>query len=411
MEIKPIVSSLWQNKTGPILISLQIAFTLALVVNAMFLVTTRLAKIDRPLGIDHKNIFNLSSVLVTPVEDREAFIKRDMAAIRAIPGVVDATPVLTILQSGSARADTYRGVPELDENKEIIANVNFVDEHGLDALGITLLAGRNFRADEVTYLEPGERAFPEVLIVSETMGRALFPEGEILGRTVYYGEDSVPLSVIGVVNDVATGWIASRTQFARQSGYNFMLQPFVESKTGRGNNYVVRTEAGMQDSVIPEVEAKLFSLYGDRLVDRVRTQEEVIERSYATDRAITQILSIVSALMILITAFGIVGLASFSVNQRTRQIGTRRALGAKRRDILRYFLVENLLLTTLGVILGSIMAYGFHFYLFGILPIPKMSPHYLPIGIAILYGLGLIAVFGPALRAASIPPGVASRTV
>jgi putative ABC transport system permease protein len=196
-----------------------------------------------------------------------------------------------------------------------------------------------------------------------------------------------------------------------QSGYNFILQPFVESKTGRGNNYVVRTEVGMQDSVIPEVEAKLFSLYGDRLVDRMRTQEEVIERSYSTDRAITQILSIVSALMILITSFGIVGLASFSVNQRTRQIGTRRALGAKRRDILRYFLVENLLLTTLGVILGSIMAYGFHFYLFGILPIPKMSPQYLPIGIAILYGLGLIAVFGPALRAASIPPGVASRTV
>jgi putative ABC transport system permease protein len=101
VEIKPIVSSLWFNKTGPVLICLQIAFTLALVVNAIFLIDVRLEKMNQPLGIDTENIFSLSSMLVTPVEDHQAFMKRDMEAIRAIPGVVDATPVLTVLHSGS----------------------------------------------------------------------------------------------------------------------------------------------------------------------------------------------------------------------------------------------------------------------------------------------------------------------
>jgi putative ABC transport system permease protein len=412
VEIKPIVSSLWFNKTGPVLICLQIAFTLALVVNAIFLIDVRLEKMNQPLGIDTENIFSLSSMLVTPVEDHQAFMKRDMEAIRAIPGVVDATPVLTVLHSGSARADTYRGVPELNDDMERIANVNFVDEHGLDALGIELIAGRNFRADEIVYLEPGERAYTKLrnLIISESMGRALFPEGEILGRTVYYGEENLHLPVIGVVSDVATAWMASDSEYARGTKYNFMLQPFVERKTGRGNSYMIRTEPGMLERTMPEVEDKLFSLYGDRLITRVRTQTDTIERSYATDRAITQILSIVSGLMVLITALGIVGLASFSVNQRTRQIGTRRALGAKKRDILRYFLVENILLTSMGVSLGSILVYGFHFYLFSIMPIPKMTPEFLPMGIITLYVLGLLAVMGPALRAASTPPGVATRS-
>lgn len=411
MEIRPILSALAQNKTGPILLCLQIALTLAVVVNAMFLINTRLEKMDRPLGIDIDNIVNMSSVLVTPVDDIESFVKRDLTAIRNIPGVIAATPVLTFLQSGSARAEGYRATEEQRDDLYRISNVNFADEQGLDALGIELLRGRNFRSDEIRYLGPNERALPEVAIVTETMGRDLYGDEDPLGQVVYYGEDNKTFRIVGIVQDVAVAWIGSDSEFARNSTYNFMLQPFVENRAGRGHNYVIRTEPGLAERIIPRVEETLFALYSDRLIERTRTQKEILARSYGTDIAITRILMTVAVLMVLITALGIVGLTSFTVNQRRRQIGTRRALGARRRDILRYFIVENMLLTTIGVVIGTGLAYGLHLVLFDLMPMPKMPPTYLPTGIVVLYVLGLLAVYAPARRASMIPPGIATRNV
>lgn len=412
MEVRPILSALWRNKTGPVLIVLQIALTLGVVVNAVFLIDTRLDKMSLSLGIDSENIFSLSSILVTPVPNMYDFIRDDLDAIRAIPGVRSATVMLTVPHSGSARADTYRGTDELNPDLERLANVNFVDEHGLETLGAELIAGRNFRPEEITYLAENEQARVEVVIVSESMGRKLFgEEKDILGQTIYYGPNNEQIRVVGVINDVATAWVAADSEFGRNSLYNFMLQPFIETKTGRGHNYVIRSEPGMQGQVMAAVEATLFERYPDRLVEQIRSHAEVVERSYATDRAITRILSIVAGLMIAITGLGIVGLASFSVNQRQQQIGTRRALGAKRRDIIRYFVLENLLLTTAGMSLGCVLAWLFHQFLFGILPIPTLRLELLPMGAVILYLLGLVAVFGPALRAAAVPPAVASRAV
>ena len=135
MEFGPILRALTRSKTGPVLIALQIAFTLAVVVNALFMINARLEKMARPVGIDADNIVNISSTLISDASiDMKAFVKRDMEAIRAIPGVVDATPILTVLQSGSARAEGLRAQPEQRDDLTRIGNMNFVDEHGLDAI-------------------------------------------------------------------------------------------------------------------------------------------------------------------------------------------------------------------------------------------------------------------------------------
>lgn len=410
MQFGPILRALKQNKTGPALICLQTALTLAVVVNAMHLINTRLEKMDRPLGIDADNILNVSSVPITPLDDPEAHVRRDLEAIRAIPGVIAASPVLTFLQSGSARAEGYRAQPEQRDDLERLVNVNYADEEGLRAFGIELVKGRYFRADEITYLGPEERAMPSVAVITETLGRVLFGDDDPLGRDIYYSGQNRSMRVIGVIGDVAVAWIASDSAFARDSTYNFMLQPFVENRRGRGHNYVVRTRPGLALQLIPEIEKTLLDLDRDRLMGPVRMQREIVERSYGTDRAITQILSVVAILMILITVFGIVGLASFTVNQRRRQIGTRRALGARRGDILRYFLAENLILTTFGVALGAALTYGLHILLFALLPIPRLPATLLVSGILLVYLLGLLAVYGPARRASTIPPGIATRT-
>ncbi|MEO5626491.1 MAG: FtsX-like permease family protein, partial [Dokdonella sp.] len=128
-------------------------------------------------------------------------------------------------------------------------------------------------------------------------------------------------------------------------------------------------------------------------------------------RAMAIILGVVIFALLCITALGIVGMASFWVAQRTRQIGTRRALGATRFDILRYFQTENFIITTMGLIAGGILAYAFSLWLMQTYQSPRLPWYYVPIGFVCLWVLGQLAVLGPALRASRVPPAVATRSV
>jgi putative ABC transport system permease protein len=119
----------------------------------------------------------------------------------------------------------------------------------------------------------------------------------------------------------------------------------------------------------------------------------------------------VIAALLLVTALGIVGLASFWVQQRRRQIGIRRAIGATRGDILRYFQTENFLIVTIGIVLGMLLAYVLNLLLMTHYELPRLPLYYLPVGALVLWGLGQLAVLGPALRAAAVPPVVATRSV
>jgi putative ABC transport system permease protein len=409
MEIGPIFRAMARNKTGALLIALQIAVTLAVVVNSLFIINQRVEKMQRPVGIDTANIFSLRTVALGEGVNYENFVRNDLEKIRALPGVLEATPLFINLHSGSARMSSYRAMPEVNDDMEFLANVNYTDERGLEAMGVELIAGRFFHADEIEHIDESFRGEPDKVVVSESVGRKFFPEGEMVGRTIYYDITAQPITIIGVISDVATSWLAYDIPFFTDTYYNFMLQPYVsyESKI----NYLVRAQEGQLSAIMPEVERVLLETEPNRLISSVFTQEEILSRSYATDQATMVILLIVMVLMMVITGLGIVGLASFSVSQRTRQIGTRRALGARKRDILRYFFLENLLLTSIGVLFGGVLTYMLSYLLLIQFGGEPLDPMYYPSGVLILYVLGLIAVFGPARKAASIPPAIATRTV
>ncbi|MBN8799520.1 MAG: FtsX-like permease family protein, partial [Stenotrophomonas nitritireducens] len=141
-----------------------------------------------------------------------------------------------------------------------------------------------------------------------------------------------------------------------------------------------------------------------------RMLSELRERYFRSDRAMAWLLVGVIAAMLLVTALGIIGLASFWVQQRTKQIGIRRALGATRGQITRYFQTENLLLTGTGITLGMLLAYGGNQMLMHYFETARLPLHYLPLGAVALLLLGQAAVIGPALRAAAVPPIVATRS-
>jgi putative ABC transport system permease protein len=406
---RPILSAMWRNKTGASLIALQIAVTLAVVVNALFIISGRLEKINLPVGSDTANLFSLQTVALADEQDIAGFMRADLQRIRDVAGVRSATALLHFLQGRSARADSYRAMPAVNDDMEVIVNINYSDEHGLETLGVELLEGRFFRADEIKAIDINYNGVPDKVIVTESLGRKFFPEGEMAGRTLYYDDDARPLEIIGVIGNVATAWLSQDSPTLADTKYNLMLHPYMLYEGGA--RYLVRAEAGLLNELIPQVEAALLQREPNRLLRSVYTQQEILRRSYSNDYATVFILVVVMVLMLIVTALGIVGLAAFSVRQRTRQIGTRRALGARKIDILRYFLIENLLLTTLGIILGAGLTYMLNYLLSATFGGASMDSYYFLLGAIILYLLGLAAAAGPATRATAIPPALATRSV
>jgi putative ABC transport system permease protein len=167
----------------------------------------------------------------------------------------------------------------------------------------------------------------------------------------------------------------------------------------------------MRDTLMPVIERKLGESNRRRVVKSVRSLEDIAARSYRRDFAMVTILSFVISLLIGLTALVIVGLSSFHVTQRTKQIGTRRALGARRIDIIYQFMLENWLITTAGAAFGVILTVGVAYWLEVSFSLPRLDWRYLPVGIVVLWILSSLAAMEPARRAASVPPAVATRSI
>jgi putative ABC transport system permease protein len=131
---------------------------------------------------------------------------------------------------------------------------------------------------------------------------------------------------------------------------------------------------------------------------------------YRNDRAIAWMLSTVTVLLLLVTGSGIVGMATLWVNQRRKQIGVRRALGARKVDILRYFIMENFIITSGGVVAGLVLAVALNQLLVSQLELTKLPIGYLAFGSLVLWLVGVASVYAPAWRASGISPAIATRS-
>lgn len=402
MELRPILSAMLRNKTGAILVGLQIALTLAVVANAVFIIMQRIEKIARPPGIDSENLIFVQSYGFGPTYNHRETVRRDLDTLRAMPGVVSASVTNGIPLSGGGSSTIHRKAPMKDA-PEVLGNYYEVDEHGLEALGVKLAEGRVFTAAEIQYTENKiDSAFVPSIIMTREMAKALFGDEPALGQRVYDGLGQSAV-VVGVIDHMLGAWV----DWDKLS--QVVLYPRIP--TGPVARYVVRAEPGRRDALITEIERKLVDAEISRAVNWVRPHSFYTERSYREDSRMVAFLSTITVLMICVTALGVVGLASFQVNVRRKQIGTRRAVGARRIDILRYFMVENWLLTTGGVLIGAVLAFGFGQWLSAEYSLPRLQPMYVGAGIVLLWILGQLAVFVPARRAAAIPPAIATRTV
>ncbi len=402
MEVRPILSALLRNMSGASLIALQIAFTLAVIANAVFIVQQRLDVMGRETGMDVDNILSISSSAFAPDFDTQGAIRQDLDTLRALPGVVSAVAINQVPLSGSGDSSNYRSTLDIPSHEATTANNYTIDEQGLTTLGVKLAAGRDFRADEVAFATANSGYMPPVVIISQALADELFPDSDAVGKPVYNGIGEA-VTVVGVVEKMQGAWVSW------DGLERVMLAPIIfEAPYTR---YLIRTEPGLRDQMMPVIEQTLAELNDGRIVRPIKTHSEIVARSYSRDRAMTIILTGVVALLIVITTLGIVGLASFSVSQRTKQIGTRRAIGARRSQILRYFLVENWMITTAGIVLGGVLAVVFNYWLVTEYELPKLEFVYMAGGMVALLLLGQLAVLVPARRASRIAPAIATRTV
>ena len=403
MEIRPIFSALMRSKVSMILIGVQVAMTLAIVCNALFIIGQRLDHMNRPSGMNEADTFYLASSGFGQGFDPRATIHEDLATLRHLPGVADATISNSVPMSEGGWSTGLSLQPKQKTSTADTA-IYIVDEHALETFGVELVAGRNFKPEEVTDVTFGDRLQPASIIVTKALADKLFPEGDALGKSIYMGEDPPTSTIIGIVDRLQQPWMSSSS--IENSTFVPAFMPF-----GNSSRYLVRAEPGRRDEVMKLVEQKLAESNTSRIIGKVRTMEETRREAYAGDRAMAIILTAVILALLTVTALGIVGMASFWVAQRTRQIGTRRALGASKRDILRYFQTENFIITTFGLLVGAVLAYAFSLWMMQSYQSPRLPWYYVPIGFLCLWALGQLAVLGPAMRASRVPPAVATRSV
>jgi putative ABC transport system permease protein len=176
------------------------------------------------------------------------------------------------------------------------------------------------------------------------------------------------------------------------------------------SRFVLRTRPGQLDRVLAAAVETLRKASPRPVRTFTRSVAEDRTSRYKNEKALAWMLIAVSVLLLLVTVSGIVGMTSLRVAQRRKQIGVRRALGARWRDILRHFITENLLITTGGIAAGLLLALGLNRMLIAYLGVPRLPLEYLAFGAGALWLLGIAAVYGPAARAASISPAIATRT-
>ncbi|ADV28324.1 protein of unknown function DUF214 [Pseudoxanthomonas suwonensis 11-1] len=410
MDIRPILSTLLRHRTAASLIVIEVALTCAIICNALFMISDRITEVRETSGLVEDELVRIQITSVGNDPEEDARTRSDLAALRALPGVKAATVTNQVPFVNSSWNNGVR----LDADQQQVtmnAAMYMAEEQFLETLGLKLVAGRAFTPDEykdAASLMAGlsEGSLPSA-IVTRKMAERLWPGEDPIGKGFYSGDEQ-PTRVVGVVEH-----LVRPSQLGGPSAREYSMILPLRPHYNIGGNYVIRTDPDRRQEVLEAARKVLQANGADRIIleDQTKTFEELRSEYYQGPRSMAWLLGIVCVALLLITALGIIGLASFWVQQRTKQIGIRRALGATRGQVLRYFQTENFLLASIGIALGMLLAFAINQVLMGKYELARLPLYYLPAGAVLLWVLGQLAVYAPARRAASIPPATATRSV
>lgn len=411
MHLPPILAALTRHKLIVLLMIGTTAVTSAVITNIAVMFVHRVELIHAPSGVDESQLVVVDSSKIygdlggskPEKHDNRAQYQADLADLRGIEGVT-AVATLGGLPFGGGAAIGIGS--SLDTSSDAVMQVTaFGGSPGaMSALGLRLVQGRDFlkteflTADNFNNLKSVSAA-----IISRDLANRLFHTKSAVGRLLY--SSGHPIQIVGVVDHL----MGMNPQLGASDNEYALLLPL--EPDGDEVTFALRTSRGNRAHVLQRAIAILGGRDPTRILDNAQTFTQLRAQYFQREASMISLLLSAGVALLLVTAGGIMGLVSFWVRQRTRGIGIRRALGATRADILRYFLAENFLIVSAGVALGCLLAILLNWLLVTYYEVQVLPLGYLAIGALALWLTGLIAGLSPALRGASVPPAIATRSI
>jgi putative ABC transport system permease protein len=404
MQTRFIFSALRKHRLAVFLIALQIALACAVLCNAAFLVVQQFKSTQIDSGVTEASLgtIRLSGFDPALAGDLNA---RVVTALRGVAGV-QAVSVVNVVPFG---VSAVRAGVMLDEQEKHFGGViDFYagDASAIDTFGLRLVAGRVPAPDDYTPVTQYVPAHPPVLI-TRTLAEHFWPGKNPIGQQFWTMDTT--FRVVGVIAHLSV--TAPGGGEAEDPDWSV----FVPALAGPhlAGTYLLRGNPAEQTRIMADARAAALKAAPDAVLDpdQSRGLAELRDSYFNSALVMAVLLMGVIVALLATTALGIIGLASFWVTQRRKQIGIRRALGATQGDILRYFQIENFLIVTLGIVFGMLLAYGLNIALMQFYELPRLPFLYMPIGAAALWILGQLAVLAPALRAAAFSPMTAIRAI
>jgi len=387
-----------RNRTRSLLVVFESAIAVMLLIGAGLLVRSLIALQNVNPGFDPENVLTLRIDLSRSKYDKPektaGFFQQLEARVAGLPGVESVGLVTELPLSGQPNdiPFTVEGRPPVAPGEEFDADFRRINENYFNALRIPLLRGRNFTEQEV-------RQGDKLTVVSQQLVDIVFPNEDPLGKRLVSAMGGQAFEIIGVVGDL---------RHRSLEGNPFPTMYFPTLASGR-TNLVIRTH-GDPMSIVGAVRKEVQAIDPDQPIAAVRPMTEWVESSVAAPRYRTTLLALFAALAMVLAATGIYGVMSYSVAQRTHEIGVRMALGARRADVLKLVVRQGMLLTIVGVIVGVGGAFALtrvmSSLMFGVTTKDPIT--FIAVAV-LLVAVAFIACFVPARRATKVDPLVALR--
>jgi predicted permease len=404
-----------QNRARGALVVSEMALALILLVGAALMIRTFVGLRSVKPGFDPHNVLTLQTSMTggrySSTTQMENLIRQATLRIEGLPGVEGAaSAVMLPIEGGIDLPFVIEGQPPANGGKfNGDEQWRSVSARYFNVFKIPLIRGRVFDDRDTS-------KSARVVIINEAMAKKYFSKGDAVGKIITIGKgigpefEEPPRQIVGIVGSVRETGLGDGDQ-----GVMYVPAGQVQDKLTQLANNVIPLSWAVRTSVDPlalsaAIQHEFLAVDGQLPVSKIRTMEQVISDSTARQNFNMLLLSIFAALALLLAAIGIYGLMSYTVEQRTQEIGIRMALGAGRADMLRLVITQGMRLTGIGVVLGLAAAYGLTRLLASLLfGVKANDPLTFAAVAGILAAVALLASYIPARRATNVDPIIALR--